>query len=180
MPRSKKEKWFGQHTAVSATVYPSDHLIWGSMFLPHIEYSHSVLMRDNPKSHPAQSPLLLRYAQSSLSGPAVALCGLVTHELRKLYAAPKMQRWSRIWITYKGEEWETQQARALAVPQYQWGDIMKATLSVFYCCVKNYSRCSNLNDMHLLSQFWRSELWVGSTGSSALGLTRLKAKCQLG
>lgn len=93
--------------------------------------------------------------------------------------------WSRILITSvntamcKGEEWETQQS-----PGHRGSgirDIIKATRSAFFCCVTNYCRLNDLNQHpFIISPFCRSEVPVGSAGSSVLGPTRLKSRCQLG
>lgn len=52
---------------------------------------------------------------------------------------------------------------------------------VFDCSVTNYHKLSGINQQpRITSQLCRSEVWAGSTGSSAQGLTRKKSTCQLG
>lgn len=66
---------------------------------------------------------------------------------------------------------------AIGVLEYQWGDIIKATISAFYCCITN---CSRINDLEqypfVISPLCKSEVWLVPAGSSALSLTRLKSR----
>ena len=49
---------------------------------------------------------------------------------------------------------------------------------IFYCSITNHHRFSSLKPhLFIISDFCRSEVWVGSVKCSAQGLTRLKSRC---
>ena len=55
------------------------------------------------------------------------------------------------------------------------------TLLVFYYCITNYHRFSSWKQLpSIVSQLWRSEVWVGSTGLCLGSLIRLKSRFLLG
>lgn len=79
------------------------------------------------------------------------------------------------------EENEPQRSPAIEFLEYQRRGLRKAAVPAFYCCPTNYDRLSDLNSIHLsFHSFYISEVWVGSIGSSALGLKKLTLRCWLG